>query len=159
MLGTESSEFGIEIDSGVEISLDAGGVVASVAVGVEFDDDPSVPGVDTSEVGAVTRLSVGGSTLTFLLRSSEEPPHAAATTRSAESTRDKRFDITSETLFRFVGVVSSADEISVPDDRQSQEEGLQQQVFVDVQAEATHCRVNVVNSGGEFADSMRIVRV
>lgn len=107
--------------------------------------------------GAVAGTVEGSGTSTLRLRPSDDPPQAAATSRSAESTRDRRLEITSETLFSLGLIGSSADEIGVANHRQAQEQGLQEQLFVHVQAEAAHCLVNVFDGGGELADAVGVV--
>jgi len=106
-------------------------------------------------VGAV---GVSGAS-TLRLRSSEDPPHPAAKRRSAANTKDKRLGFTFETLFSLRLKGSSADKVGVANHRQAQEEGLQEQLFVHVEAESAHRRVDVVDRGSELADAVGIVGV
>lgn len=105
-------------------------VVVVTMIGAErlVDDAIVVDGAVSSDVGdfvdtepstvdVIAGSAVGSGISTLRLRSSEDPPQAAATRRSAASTRDRRFEFTSETLFRFVPYGSSADEISVTNHR------------------------------------------
>lgn len=116
-------------------------------------------GAELSGVVVANEVMEGSGASTLRLRSSEDPPQAAATRRSAASRKDGRCDFTSETLFRFVSDGSSADEIGVANNGETQEQGLQEQFFVHVQAETTHRRVNVVDGRRELADAVRIVCV
>lgn len=106
--------FGIVMmyESRLEVgAADKAVVVAGIESGVE------VATTDDGLVGTAATVAVGRGASRLRLRSSEDPPQAAATRRSAASTRDRRFEFTSETLFRFVPYGSSADEISVANHR------------------------------------------
>ena len=110
----------VEIMTGAERLFDEAMVVdaplaAADVVGVSEATD--VFGAEPSGVVVANEVMVGIGASTCRLRASEDPPQAAATRRSAASTRDRRVEFTSETLFRFVPYGSSADEISVANHR------------------------------------------
>lgn len=130
---------------------------ASVVDGAGLDEAGDVVAVGPAPGVVLVGDSVGSGASTLRLLPSDEPPQAATTRTRETRTRDKRFEITFETLFSFVAYGSSADEIGVAHHRQAQEEGLQEQLFVHVQTEAAHRRMNVVDGGSEFADAVGVV--
>ena len=145
------------VDSGV-LTLFVGTLFVEglVSVGAsEFEESIDATVGVATEAAVVVSVAVegvaGSGASRLRLRSSAEPPQAAAVMTSAESSSDKRREGMSETLFSRLRNGSSADEVGLAHDRQAQEKRLQQQVFGCIQSEVAHRAVDVVDGLGEVA--------
>lgn len=92
---------------------------ASVVEEAGFDEVGDVVAVESAPGVVLVGDSAGSGASTLRLLPSDEPPQAATPRRREARTRDKRFEITSKTLFSFASYGSSADEISVSHHRQA----------------------------------------